>query len=134
MHHTSEIHLFQAVTYLDAITRQKELKIREIQTATVSILTYQPSKSNIKKLIPDLGAITVDNIHIPVHGPIPSRPRNFIIKLVLLEVALFLGIGYSLFSCAEANFLFLILMNPNPRQLIWIMIHNILPCMTRTML
>ncbi|CAC5406885.1 unnamed protein product [Mytilus coruscus] len=66
--HTSEIHLFQAVKYLDAKTHQKELEMREIQTATVPILTYHPSESasNIKKFIPDLGAITVDTVPVPM--------------------------------------------------------------------
>ncbi|XP_052090937.1 uncharacterized protein LOC127727858 isoform X1 [Mytilus californianus] len=65
--YTSEIHLFQVVKFLDAKTHQKELEIREIQTGSVPILTYHPSESesNIKKLIPDLGTITVDNVQVP---------------------------------------------------------------------
>ncbi|VDI15620.1 Hypothetical predicted protein [Mytilus galloprovincialis] len=64
--HTSEIHLFQVVKCLDAKTYQKELEIREIQTATVPILKYNPSESesNISKLVPDLGTITVENIQV----------------------------------------------------------------------
>lgn len=80
MQHTSEIHLFQAVKYLDAIAHQKELKISEIQTATVPILTYQPTESNIKILIPDLGAITVDNIHIPVHVLYIDQQGQFLVR------------------------------------------------------
>ncbi|VDI31466.1 Hypothetical predicted protein [Mytilus galloprovincialis] len=51
--HTSEVHLFQVVKFLDAKTYQKELEIREIQTATVPILKYHPSESEskIKKLV-----------------------------------------------------------------------------------
>ncbi|XP_052090944.1 uncharacterized protein LOC127727860 [Mytilus californianus] len=65
--HASEIHLFQVVKFLDAKTHGKELEIREIQTATVPILAYHPSESefNIKKLFPDLGTITVDNVQVP---------------------------------------------------------------------
>ncbi|VDI15618.1 Hypothetical predicted protein [Mytilus galloprovincialis] len=64
--HTSEIHLFQVVKCLDAKTYQKELEIREIQTATVPILKYNPSESesNISKLVPDLGTITVENVQV----------------------------------------------------------------------
>ncbi|XP_063411337.1 uncharacterized protein LOC134694264 [Mytilus trossulus] len=64
--HTSEVHLFQVVKFLDAKTYQKELEIREIQSATVPILKYQPSESEsiIKKLVRDLGTITVENVQI----------------------------------------------------------------------
>ncbi|XP_063424803.1 uncharacterized protein LOC134708297 [Mytilus trossulus] len=64
--YTSEIHLFQVVKFLDARTHQKELEIREIQTATVPILTYHPSESesNIQKLVPDFGTITVENVQV----------------------------------------------------------------------
>ncbi|XP_063411318.1 uncharacterized protein LOC134694246 [Mytilus trossulus] len=64
--HTSEVHLFQVVKFLDAKTYQKELEIREIQTAHVPILKYHPSEyeSTIKKLIPDLGTITVENVQV----------------------------------------------------------------------
>ncbi|XP_071149364.1 uncharacterized protein [Mytilus edulis] len=64
--HTSEIHLFQLVKFLDSKTYQKESEIRDIQAATVPILKYHPSESdfNISKLVPDLGTITVENIQI----------------------------------------------------------------------
>ncbi|XP_071148732.1 uncharacterized protein [Mytilus edulis] len=64
--HTSEIYLFKVVKFLDAKTYQKELEIREIQTATVPILTYHPSESesNITKLIQDLGRIAIENVQI----------------------------------------------------------------------
>ncbi|VDI42101.1 Hypothetical predicted protein [Mytilus galloprovincialis] len=64
--HTSDIYLFQVVKFLDAKIYQKELEIREIQTATVPILTYHPSEfeSNITKLIQDLGRITIENVQI----------------------------------------------------------------------
>ncbi|XP_063424195.1 uncharacterized protein LOC134707949 [Mytilus trossulus] len=66
--HSSEIHLFQAVKFLDVKTHQKELEIRKIQAATVPILTYHPSEyeSNMKKLIPDLGTIRVDTVSVPM--------------------------------------------------------------------
>ncbi|XP_063411336.1 uncharacterized protein LOC134694263 [Mytilus trossulus] len=65
--HTSESHLFQVVKFLDAKIYQKELQIREIKAATVPILTFYPSESEskIKKLIPDLGKITVENVQVP---------------------------------------------------------------------
>ncbi|XP_063411381.1 uncharacterized protein LOC134694305 [Mytilus trossulus] len=64
--HSSEIYLFQVIKFLDAKTYQKELEIREIQTATIPILTYNPSEfeSNISELIPDFGTITVENVQI----------------------------------------------------------------------
>ncbi|XP_063411376.1 uncharacterized protein LOC134694300 [Mytilus trossulus] len=64
--HTSEIHLFHVVKCLDAKTYQKELEIREIQNATLPILKYHSpeSESDISKLVPDLGTITVENIQI----------------------------------------------------------------------
>ncbi|XP_063411971.1 uncharacterized protein LOC134694833 [Mytilus trossulus] len=64
--HTSEVHLFQVVKFLDAKAYQKELKIREIQTATVPILKYHPSEfeSKMKKLVQDLGTITVENVQV----------------------------------------------------------------------
>ncbi|XP_063411348.1 uncharacterized protein LOC134694275 [Mytilus trossulus] len=66
--HTSEVHLFQVVKFLDAKAYQKELEIREIQTATVPILKYHPSESEskIKKLVQDLGTITVENVQVPM--------------------------------------------------------------------
>ncbi|XP_063411320.1 protein PML-like [Mytilus trossulus] len=66
--HTSEIHLFQVVKFLDAKIYQKELEIREIETAPVPILKYHPSESesNIKKLVPDLGTITVENVQVQI--------------------------------------------------------------------
>ncbi|XP_071155300.1 uncharacterized protein [Mytilus edulis] len=68
--HVSEIHLFQIVKFLDANTNQKELEIRKIQKATVPILAYHPpeSVSNLKKLIPDIGMIMVDNIPVTIHS------------------------------------------------------------------
>ncbi|XP_071148331.1 uncharacterized protein [Mytilus edulis] len=64
--HSSEIHLFQLVKFLDAKTYQKELEIRNIQAATVPILKYHPPEfeSNISKLVPDLGTITVENVQV----------------------------------------------------------------------
>ncbi|VDI32255.1 Hypothetical predicted protein [Mytilus galloprovincialis] len=64
--HTSEVHLFQVVKFLDAKAYQKELEIREIQTATVPILKYNPpeSESKIKKLVQDLGTITIENVQV----------------------------------------------------------------------
>ncbi|XP_063411377.1 uncharacterized protein LOC134694301 [Mytilus trossulus] len=64
--HSSEIHLFQLVKFLDAKTYQKELEIRDIQAATVPILKYHPPEfeSNISKLVPDLGTITVENVQV----------------------------------------------------------------------
>ncbi|VDI14965.1 Hypothetical predicted protein, partial [Mytilus galloprovincialis] len=65
--HSSEVHLFQVVKLLDANIYQKELEIREIPTATIQILKYNPPEfeSNIKKLVPDLGTITVENVQVP---------------------------------------------------------------------
>ncbi|XP_063420918.1 uncharacterized protein LOC134706140 [Mytilus trossulus] len=65
--HLSEIHLFQMVKFLDAKTHNKELEIREIQKATVSLLRYHPPESelNIQKLLPDFGIITLDNSPVP---------------------------------------------------------------------
>ncbi|XP_071154376.1 uncharacterized protein [Mytilus edulis] len=77
---TSEIQLFQAVKFLDAKTHQKELDIREIQTATVPILVYHPSESNIKELIPDLGAIMVDNVQVPVHVLDIDQQCQFLVR------------------------------------------------------
>ncbi|XP_071155301.1 uncharacterized protein [Mytilus edulis] len=62
--HASDIHLFQAVKYLDAKTHQKELEIREIQTAIVPTLTYHPPESSITQILPDLGMIMVDNVPV----------------------------------------------------------------------
>ncbi|XP_063411317.1 uncharacterized protein LOC134694245 [Mytilus trossulus] len=64
--HTSEIHLFQVVKFLDAKIYQKELEIREIETATVPILKYHPSEfeSNIQTIVPDLGTIKVENVQV----------------------------------------------------------------------
>ncbi|VDI21492.1 Hypothetical predicted protein [Mytilus galloprovincialis] len=55
--HTSEAHLFQV----------KELEIREVKAANVPILKFNPSvsASKIKKLVPDLGKITVENVQVP---------------------------------------------------------------------
>ncbi|XP_071154419.1 uncharacterized protein [Mytilus edulis] len=79
---TSEIHLFRAVKFLDAKTHQKELDIREIQKATVPILTYHPpeEESNMKKLIQDLGTITVDNIPVPMSVLDIDQQGLFLIK------------------------------------------------------
>ncbi|VDI12606.1 Hypothetical predicted protein [Mytilus galloprovincialis] len=66
--HTSEIHIFQTVKSLDSKTHQKELEIRKIQTTTVPILAYHPSESesNMNKILPDLGTITVDTVLVPM--------------------------------------------------------------------
>ncbi|VDI24778.1 Hypothetical predicted protein [Mytilus galloprovincialis] len=79
---TSEIHLFRAVKFLDAKTHQKELDIREIQKATVPILTYHPpeEESNMKKLIQDLGTITVDNIPVPMSVLDIDQQGQFLVK------------------------------------------------------
>ncbi|XP_063420356.1 uncharacterized protein LOC134705570 [Mytilus trossulus] len=65
--YTSEIHLFQAVKFLDAKTHQQEMEIRDIQTATVPTLTYHPSglESNIQNELPDLGTIDIENVQAP---------------------------------------------------------------------
>ncbi|XP_052092754.1 uncharacterized protein LOC127729138 [Mytilus californianus] len=80
--HTSEIHLFQAVKFLDTITHQKELKIREIQEATVPILTYHPSEyeSNMTKLIRDLGTITVDTVSVPMPALDIDQQGQFLVR------------------------------------------------------
>ncbi|CAC5399513.1 unnamed protein product [Mytilus coruscus] len=64
--YTSEIHLFQAVKFLDAKTHQQELEIRDIQTATVPTLTYHPSglELNIQNKLPDLGTINIENVPV----------------------------------------------------------------------
>ncbi|XP_071153117.1 uncharacterized protein [Mytilus edulis] len=53
---------------LDSKTHQKELEIRKIQTTTVPILAYHPSESesNMNKILPDLGTITVDPVLVPM--------------------------------------------------------------------
>ncbi|XP_052059194.1 uncharacterized protein LOC127699849 isoform X1 [Mytilus californianus] len=65
--HASEIHLFQVVKFLDVKTHQKELKIRELQIATVPTLTYHPLEleSNVKAILLDFGNITIDNVPVP---------------------------------------------------------------------
>ncbi|XP_071153441.1 uncharacterized protein [Mytilus edulis] len=66
--HASEIHLFKVVKCLDVKTHQKELKIRELQIATIPTLTYHPLEleSNVKTILLDLGNITVDNVPVPI--------------------------------------------------------------------
>ncbi|XP_071149362.1 uncharacterized protein [Mytilus edulis] len=80
--HTSEIHLFQLVKFLDAQTYQKELEIREIQAATVPILKYHPpeSESKIKKLVPDLGTITVENVQVKMPVLDIDQQCQFLVK------------------------------------------------------
>ncbi|XP_063411352.1 uncharacterized protein LOC134694278 [Mytilus trossulus] len=76
--HTSEAHLFQVVKFLDAKIYQKELEIREVKAANVPILTFNPSvsASKIKKLVPDLGKITVENVQVP--KPVQISTNNVI--------------------------------------------------------
>ncbi|XP_071149003.1 uncharacterized protein [Mytilus edulis] len=80
--HTSEVHLFQVVKFLDAKTYQKELEIREIETATVPILKYHPSESEskIKKLVPDLGTITVENVQVQIPVLDIDQQGQFLVK------------------------------------------------------
>ncbi|XP_052059172.1 E3 ubiquitin-protein ligase TRIM33-like [Mytilus californianus] len=59
--HASEIYLFQSVKHLDAKTHQKELEIRDIQTATVPTLTFHPSE-----IESNLGTINVENVSVPM--------------------------------------------------------------------
>ncbi|VDI21490.1 Hypothetical predicted protein [Mytilus galloprovincialis] len=80
--HTSEVHLFQVVKFLDAKTYQKELEIREIEAATVPILKYHPpeSESNISKLVPDLGVITVENVQVQMPVLDIDQQCQFLVK------------------------------------------------------
>ncbi|XP_063411342.1 uncharacterized protein LOC134694268 [Mytilus trossulus] len=80
--HTSEVHLFQVVKFLDAKAYQKELEIREIQTATVPILKYHPSESEskIKNLVQDLGRITVENIQVQMPVLDIDQQGQFLVK------------------------------------------------------
>ncbi|XP_063411340.1 uncharacterized protein LOC134694266 [Mytilus trossulus] len=79
---TSEVHLFQVVKFLDTKAYQKELEIREIQTATVPILKYNPSEfeSKIKNLVPDLGKITVDNVQVQMPVLDIDQQGQFLVK------------------------------------------------------
>ncbi|XP_071147934.1 uncharacterized protein [Mytilus edulis] len=81
-HHTSEVHLFQVVKFLDAKTYQKELEIREIQTATVPILKYHPLEldSKIKKLVQVLGTITVENVQVQMPVLDIDQQGQFLVK------------------------------------------------------
>ncbi|XP_063411326.1 uncharacterized protein LOC134694254 [Mytilus trossulus] len=80
--HTSEVHLFQVVKFLDAKAYQKKLEIREIQTATVPILKYHPSESEskIKNLVQDLGTITVENVQVQMPVLDIEQQGQFIVK------------------------------------------------------
>ncbi|XP_063411349.1 uncharacterized protein LOC134694276 [Mytilus trossulus] len=80
--HTSEVHLFQVVKFLDAKAYQKELEIREIQTATVPILKYHPSEfeSKMKKLVQDLGTITVENVQVQMPVLDIDQQGQFLVK------------------------------------------------------
>ncbi|XP_052079935.1 uncharacterized protein LOC127718076 [Mytilus californianus] len=80
--HTSEIHFFQVMTFLDAKTCLKELEIREIQTATVPILKYYPSESapNIEKLVHDLGTITVENVQVQMPVLAIDQQGQFLVR------------------------------------------------------
>ncbi|XP_063411345.1 uncharacterized protein LOC134694271 [Mytilus trossulus] len=79
---TSEIHLFKVVKFLDAKIYQKELEIREMQTATVPILKYHSSESesNIEKLVPDLGTITVENVQVQMPVLDIDQQGQFLVK------------------------------------------------------
>ncbi|XP_063420294.1 uncharacterized protein LOC134705505 [Mytilus trossulus] len=67
--YTNEIHLFLAIKFLDEKTYKKEMEIRDTQITTFPVLTYHSSESEskIKKLLPDFGTVTVDNV--PVQMP-----------------------------------------------------------------
>ncbi|XP_063411341.1 uncharacterized protein LOC134694267 [Mytilus trossulus] len=124
--HTSEVHLFQVVKFLDAKAYQKELEIREIQTATVPILKYHPSEfeSKMKKLVQDLGTITVENVQVqmPVldidqQGQFLNRDKR---KLSLAQSfpTTKLGTGVSIFRGCFISGYRLLLCHYNEKRLI----------------
>ncbi|XP_071150351.1 uncharacterized protein [Mytilus edulis] len=56
--------------------------MREIQTATVPILKYNPSESelNISKLVPDLGSIMVEGVQVPMHVLDIDQQGQFLVR------------------------------------------------------
>ncbi|VDH92649.1 Hypothetical predicted protein [Mytilus galloprovincialis] len=79
---STEVHLFQVVKFLDAKIYKKELEIRGIQTASIPILKYHlsESESNITKLIPDLGVITVENVQVQMPVLDIDQKCQFLVK------------------------------------------------------